>query len=190
MTSAAPRTKLARVSVLVARLNVPASPIGSAPLKGRAQRMLAALRLSRAELSVVLCDDPAIHALNRRHRRKDKPTDVLAFALGEGAPMPRAGRLLGDVVISLDTARRQAREHGHSLWAEVTLLLAHGLLHLVGYDHRTDEEEAQMNREAARLVAATRRAAARVTPRRVDNGRRRIANTPRPPATRGRARSK
>ena len=178
------------MSVLVARLNVPASPIGSAALQGRAQRMLAALRLSRAELSVVLCDDPAIHALNRRHRRKDKPTDVLAFALREGTPMPHGGRLLGDVVISLDTARRQAREHGHSLWTEVTLLLAHGLLHLVGYDHRTDEEEARMNREAARLIVATRRRAARVTPRSVDNGRRRIANTPRLSTTGARARAK
>jgi probable rRNA maturation factor len=179
LTRAGPRTKLARVPVLVARLNVPAAPISSPALQRRAQRMLAALRLARAELSLVLCDDPAIHALNRRHRRKDKPTDVLAFAMREGAPMPRAGALLGDVVISLDAARRQAREHEHSLWTEVTLLLAHGLLHLVGYDHRTDEEEAEMNRQAARLVQATRRRAPRVTPKSVDNGRRRIANSPR-----------
>jgi probable rRNA maturation factor len=102
--------------------------------------MLEALGLTRAELSVMVCDDATIHGLNRAHRKKDRPTDVLAFALREGKVMPGAEDLLGDVVISLDTARRQAREHGRSLWAEVTMLLAHGLLHLVGYDHRTDAE--------------------------------------------------
>lgn len=152
--------------------------------------MLSALRLARAELSIVLCDDREIHALNRRHRRKNKPTDVLAFAMQEGAPMPSGRRLLGDVVISLDTARRQARDHQHSLWDEVNLLLAHGLLHLVGYDHRTDEEEAEMNREVGRLVAAARKPAARVTPARVDKGSRRIAKTPRSAPARSRVRLK
>lgn len=116
--------------------------------------MLRALGLSDAELSVLLCDDATIHALNRSHRRKNKPTDVLAFALREGKVLPGAEGLLGDVVISLDTARRQADARGHPLWAEVTLLLAHGLLHLVGYDHRTDAEERRMNARADVLVAA------------------------------------
>lgn len=173
--------------MLVARLNVPASPIASTAIKRRAERMLSALRLSKAELSIVLCDDAEIHTLNRRHRRKNKPTDVLAFAMQEGAPMPSSRRLLGDVVISLDTAKRQAREHRHSLWDEVNLLLAHGLLHLIGYDHRTDEEEAEMNREVGRLVAAARKHAARVTPARVDKGPRRIANTPQSSPLRSRA---
>ena len=142
------------MSVLVSRSGVPASPIGSTALKRRAERMLEALALSAAELSIMVCDDATIHALNRTHRRKNKPTDVLAFALREGKPVPGAETLLGDVVISLDTALRQARERGHSLWAEVTLLLAHGLLHLIGYDHQTDAEERRMNARADMLIAA------------------------------------
>jgi len=117
--------------------------------------MLQALALPAAELSIVLCDDRTIRALNRDHRKQDKPTDVLAFALREGKTLAGAEALLGDVVISLDTARRQARQRKHELWAEVTVLLAHGLLHLVGYDHRTDAEERRMNARADMLVAAT-----------------------------------
>jgi len=117
--------------------------------------MLRALSLPEAELSVMLCDDATIHALNREHRRRNKPTDVLAFALREGEPLQGAEALLGDVVISIDTARRQAAERNHSLWAEVTLLLAHGLLHLIGYDHRTDAEERRMNARADMLIAAS-----------------------------------
>jgi probable rRNA maturation factor len=166
------------VPVWIARKNVPASPISSSALRGRAERMLKKLKLPRAELSLLLCDDSEIHRLNRSHRRKDKPTDVLAFAQREGPALHGAGDLLGDVVISLDTARRQAREHGHSLWAEVTLLLAHGLLHLVGYDHRTDAEEARMNAKAVVLVNAAGARAARLTPSRVDKPSRRIARNP------------
>jgi probable rRNA maturation factor len=116
--------------------------------------MLEALDMPRAELSLMLCDDPTIHVLNRQHRRKNKPTDVLAFALREGTALSGGDELLGDVVISLDTARRQAEERGHSLWAEVTMLLAHGLLHLLGYDHNTDAEERRMNARTDMLVSA------------------------------------
>lgn len=128
--------------------------------------MLRALALSAAELSILVCDDETIHALNREHRRRDKPTDVLAFALREGEPMPGAEQLLGDVVISLETAQRQAREHDRTLWEEVTMLLAHGLLHLVGFDHRTAAEERRMNARADMLVAAciTRRPQASAQP--------------------------
>jgi probable rRNA maturation factor len=151
--------------VLVSRSGVKGRSIASAELCARAERMLGALELSAAELSVLLCDDATIHALNRQHRKKDKPTDVLAFALREGklpsfargTALP-GGRAepLGDVVISLDTARRQADERGRTLWDEVTLLLAHGLLHLVGFDHRTRAEERVMNARADVLVAAAR----------------------------------
>ena len=116
--------------------------------------MLAALSLERAELSILLCDDPTIHALNRAHRRKNRPTDVLAFALREGELVPGAEGQLGDIVISLDTAQRQAREHDRTLWQEVSLLLAHGLLHLIGYDHQTAAEERRMNARADMLIAA------------------------------------
>jgi probable rRNA maturation factor len=133
--------------------------------------MLRALGLDDAELSIVVCDDPTIHALNRSHRRRNKPTDVLAFALREGKPLPGAEALLGDVVISLDTAQRQARERRHSLWTEVTILLAHGLLHLVGYDHRTDAEERRMNARADMLVAAATTRVPQARPKPVDKRR-------------------
>ncbi len=122
--------------------------------------MLEALALAGAELSVALVDDATIHALNRDYRRKDKPTDVLAFAMEEGAPMKGAkseARLLGDVIISIDTARRQAAENARPLLAEVTMLLAHGLLHLLGYDHQNDRDERVMTEKTRELEAAARR---------------------------------
>ena len=119
------------------------------------------------EVALRLTTDPEIHALNRGYRKKNKPTDVLAFAQREGpggavflrAPS-KSGRvhlwpeLLGDIVISVDTARRQAKK---GLYAELLHLASHGLCHLLGYDHNDDAEEAEMNARAASL----RREAAR-----------------------------
>jgi probable rRNA maturation factor len=117
--------------------------------------MLESLGVAERELSVLLTDDVHIEKLNRQHRRKSKPTDVLAFPMDAG-PGPRGSpRLLGDVVVSLDTALRQARARRRPLIDEVTHLLAHGLLHLLGYDHRTDAEERRMNALASRLVRAS-----------------------------------
>jgi probable rRNA maturation factor len=154
LTRAPARTKLAAVPVLVARRNLPASPISSPALRRRAERMLRVLALSGAELSILVCDDAVIQGLNRAHRRKDRPTDVLAFAMREGPALRGQDGLLGDVVISLPTAARQARALRRPLWDEVTLLLAHGLLHLLGYDHRNDREERAMNQQAEVLCAA------------------------------------
>jgi probable rRNA maturation factor len=114
--------------------------------------MLAALELPRAELSVLLTDDPEIHALNKQHRHKDKPTDVLAFAMDENVP-DEAG-VLGDVVISLDTADRQARSRKRPLVEEVRFLLAHGVLHLIGYDHAHPAEKREMVAMTRKLVRA------------------------------------
>lgn len=116
------------------------------------------------ELSVALVDDATIQALNRDFRGQDRPTDVLAFAMreGEAMPEPRPGEpeLLGDVVISVDTARRQASERGRPLLDELTMLLAHGLLHLLGYDHATKAEEKVMSARTRELEqAAVTRAA-------------------------------
>jgi len=110
----------------------------------------AALTDRRADYDVALriVDDAAIHALNRTYRAKDKPTDVLAFAQREGPAGALHPELLGDVVISLPTARRQARR---GLYAELLHLASHGLCHLLGYDHNDDAEEAEMNARAARL---------------------------------------
>ena len=129
-------------------------PIKPAEVRRRAEKMLAALGLEDAELSVLLCDDATIHELNRDYRRRDRPTDVLAFAMREGEGGGADLELLGDVVISLDTARRQAREGGRAIAREVTVLLAHGLLHLLGFDHRTDAEERRMKARTDVLVAA------------------------------------
>jgi probable rRNA maturation factor len=126
--------------------------VTAAKIKRAAAAMLRALELPRAELSIVLCDDREIHALNRTYRRKDKPTDVLAFAMREGEGGERAGDVLGDVVISTQTAARQAVEHEHTVTTEILTLLAHGLLHLLGWDHRTDAEDLRMRTEVARLV--------------------------------------
>jgi probable rRNA maturation factor len=112
--------------------------------------MLTALSLPLAELSVLLTDDLGIHQLNRDHRQKDKPTDVLAFPMDESVPDP-AG-ILGDVVISLDTAERQARSRRRPLLEEVRFLLAHGVLHLVGYDHAEPGEKRKMVAMTRQLV--------------------------------------
>jgi probable rRNA maturation factor len=116
--------------------------------------MLRALDMADAELSVLLCDDATIHALNREYRGIDRATDVLAFAMGEGQAMPQMAVILGDVVISLPTARRQAAAAGRDLLGEATMLLAHGLLHLLGFDHVTRAEERRMKARADLLVAA------------------------------------
>jgi probable rRNA maturation factor len=135
--------------------------VRASQVRSRAERMLTALRMPDAELSILLCDDATIHELNRDYRKKDRPTDVLAFAMREGEGGELHPGLLGDVVISLETARRQAREHDRTIVAEVTFLLAHGLLHLLGYDHRTDEEERIMSARTDALCAAAVDRAAR-----------------------------
>ncbi len=128
------------------------SPALAARLARHARRLLRGLRLDRAELSVVLVSDREMQALNRRWRRRDRPTDVLSFAQREGAGGAPDG-LLGDVVISLDTARRQAREQGESLGREADRLLVHGLLHLLGYDHERSASEARRMQRRERALA-------------------------------------
>lgn len=131
-------------------------PFANRVIAERAERMLRAMKLESAELSVLLCDDATIHELNRDYREKDQPTDVLAFAMREGEGGPLHPEILGDVVISIDTARRQASERGVAIVAEATFLLAHGLLHLLGYDHQTDQELRVMMALTDGLCAAAR----------------------------------
>lgn len=119
-----------------------------------ARAVLRAMNEHDAELSVSLVDDAEIHRLNRDYRHKDKPTDVLAFALREGALMPGTERVLGDVIISLDTALRQAAQRRREVGAEVRTLLIHGILHLLGYDHeRSPAEERRMKAMERKLAA-------------------------------------
>jgi probable rRNA maturation factor len=101
------------------------------------------------EVGLRLTTDAEIHELNRDYRKKNKPTDVLAFAQREGPAGKLHPELLGDIVISVDTARKQAKK---GLAAELLHLASHGLCHLLGYDHRDDEEDRAMNARVAALL--------------------------------------
>lgn len=110
------------------------------------------------EVSVLLTDDAEIHALNRQWRGVDKPTDVLSFPQLEDLASLCATGTLGDVVISLDTARREAAERRVSLDDVMAHLMVHGILHLLGYDHAEPAEERLMRaRERAALAGMGRR---------------------------------
>jgi probable rRNA maturation factor len=128
------------------------APALAARLKRGGRRLLSALRLERAELSVLLVSDAEMRRLNRLYRGADRSTDVLAFAQHEGAGGAPAG-LLGDVVISVDTAKRQAFERGSTIGSESERLLIHGVLHLIGYDHERSAAEARRMQRRERLLA-------------------------------------
>lgn len=127
-------------------LNKPKAALKMRELRGFLTRAKSAIGL-RGEVSVLLARDVTIRTLNRDYRKKDKATDVLSFPVNEfhGA----AAKQAGDLAISLETAQRQADEHGHSLQTEVKILMLHGLLHLAGYDHETDK--GQMARKESAL---------------------------------------
>ena len=114
---------------------------------------MAHLEVDDRELSVLLTNDAGIHPLNRDWRGKDRPTDVLSFSQMDSVDVPGAPRLLGDVVISVETARRQAEERGHELARELTVLLVHGIVHLAGYDHEQDDEAEVMEAIEREILA-------------------------------------
>ena len=117
--------------------------------------------ISSYELSLRFVDDDAIRQLNAAYRHQDKSTDVLAFAAQE-AHMPGAQAIyqeiplpLGDVIISVETAQRQCQEHGHALKEELAWLVAHGLLHLLGWDHPDEDSLQAMWAKQRSLLAST-----------------------------------
>ncbi len=117
------------------------------------RKLLRSLSLHRAELSILLLGDDAMRSLNRQHRGKDETTDVLSFSLREGKFPHVQPDILGDIVISVPTAARQAASAGHTLSREIDLLLVHGLLHLLGYDHERGAREARrMKRRETQLL--------------------------------------
>jgi probable rRNA maturation factor len=111
------------------------------------------LDLRDAELSVLITDDVTISELNRRYLAKEGPTNVLAFPMNEGSPWGHAS-VLGDVVVSVDTAAKESNQSGEPLERTLFRLLIHGILHLLGYDHEHSRAKARrMEKEQERLLA-------------------------------------
>ncbi len=122
-------------------------------VKRTAELLLILSGRSAAELSILLINDKKIAELNRFWRRKSGPTNVLAFSLTEGDDLPMSHNLLGDIVISVETAAREAGNEGISLHARMLVLLVHGFLHLLGYDHEKSESEAvRMHKKEKELL--------------------------------------
>jgi probable rRNA maturation factor len=127
-------------------------------LRAAARRLLAAVDEDHASLSLTLVSDAEMRTINKEHRGKDRPTDVLSFSIDGAVPgngqVASPERLLGDVVISVETARRQAAGYDATLQQEIYRLLIHGLLHVMGHDHQLAAERRIMQREERRLAAA------------------------------------
>lgn len=114
--------------------------------------------MENAELSITFVDNETIQQINREYRGKDAPTDVISFALEEmgedeveivGENLPR---VLGDIIISVPKAKEQAEEYGHSFEREIGFLTVHGFLHLLGYDHETQEDEKEMFEKQEKIL--------------------------------------
>jgi len=136
------------------RNDVRGSGVDGRALVATARRLLDAVGERRAALSLSLVNDDAIRSLNQKFRGKDAATDVLSFPLEDEPASAPSERLLGDVVISVDTARRQADAYDAPLQREIYRLLIHGLLHLKGHDHEAAGERRVMRREERRLADA------------------------------------
>jgi probable rRNA maturation factor len=133
---------------------VPHGAVWGRYLATRARQVLRVLGIRRSELSLSLVGDDEMHALNRRYRGKDRPTDVLAFPLYD-PPVPTDAVSLGDVVISIDTATVAAAERRRPLATCLDELVVHGTLHLLGYDHEiSPAEERRMARKARAVRTA------------------------------------
>jgi probable rRNA maturation factor len=144
----------------------PHAGVPKAELLRRARAVSRALQLNDSELSIVLTNDDTVRKLNATYRRRDAPTDVLAFAMREGEGRSDDGGLLGDVVVSVETARIQAVRARRDVLDEVTMLVVHGTLHLLGWDHDTRAKDVRMRAETDRLcrLAARRRKRSRARP--------------------------
>lgn len=115
-----------------------------------AKASLSALESPEAELSISLVSDKKITEFNQRYLHRHRPTDVLSFSMREGAFSDINPQLLGDVVISVETAKRQAESKGLSLEEEICVLLIHGILHLFGYDHERSDIKAPVMQKKER----------------------------------------
>ena len=102
------------------------------------------LKVGDVNFNVIIVDNEYIHKLNREYRGIDRETDVISFALEDDKTFNPEIRILGDIYISIDKAKSQSKEYGHSLLRELCFLAVHGMLHLLGYDHMEKEEEEVM----------------------------------------------
>ncbi|MFD3258453.1 rRNA maturation RNase YbeY [Paenibacillus lentus] len=123
--------------------------------------------VTEGEVALTFVTDEEIHALNREYRGIDRPTDVLSFAMNEsveeeqeivyeleeGEELDGFGDMLGDIIISVETAQAQSEEYGHSLYREIGFLFVHGFLHLLGYDHQDEASEAEMMSKQEAVLA-------------------------------------
>ncbi|AZK49013.1 rRNA maturation RNase YbeY [Paenibacillus lentus] len=123
--------------------------------------------VAEGEVALTFVDDEEIHTLNREYRGVDRPTDVLSFAMNEsvedeqeiiyeleeGEELDGFGDMLGDIIISVETAKAQSEEYGHSLTREIGFLFVHGFLHLLGYDHQDEASEAEMMGKQEAILA-------------------------------------
>jgi len=126
-------------------------------LQDVARAVLSAEGKLNAEIGIVITGQDKIRELNKNYRGKDLPTDVLAFAFADASsvPFPAANdgvEHLGEVIISVEQAAVQAKRHRHSVGREVAVLLVHGILHLIGYDHNETEDEKVMNDKARAII--------------------------------------
>jgi probable rRNA maturation factor len=129
----------------------PEIKIDTRKIKQQMGTILSSLDCNEHEISILFVGDQGIRDLNRQFRDIDRPTDVLSFPqLSEDGPELPGSLALGDVAISLETARNQSREHSLSLEEELMLLLIHGTLHLRGYDHEVSEQEEERMRKKTR----------------------------------------
>lgn len=102
---------------------------------------LTKLKIDKVEFNIIIVDNDYIHNLNKEYRHIDRETDVITFALEDDKTFNPKERILGDVYISIDKAKSQSEEYGHSLKRELCFLAVHGLLHLLGYDHMNEHDE-------------------------------------------------
>ncbi len=130
-------------------------PVDSAQLQSQIAQVLENLDETECELSLLLTDDAEIRKLNKTYRNLDKATDVLSFPQDDEATNESGEALLGDVVISVETAARQAEEHHLSFNEELILLAIHGILHLLGYDHERSPQEARTMQEKTQTIFET-----------------------------------
>jgi rRNA maturation RNase YbeY len=128
--------------------------LGSRTIKRKLRNLFEDLDFHEGELSLLFTDDKRIAELNQKYLKRQGPTNVIAFPMLAGSPPHLPSGMLGDVVISVDTALSESRELGEPLQRTVDRLLIHGILHLLGYDHEGSSKQAlQMRKEENRLMA-------------------------------------